>query len=210
VKILLTGFEPFGKQTINPSEQVVGRLVKRGIDGVDLTTAILAVHQTKGPEKLLEVFEKSLPDAVLMLGEAGGYPVPTIERVFVNLLEYPAELGGGIAVMDERLSPVGPASYFATFPVREVCDQVVKAGIPCRMSLSAGTYICNQVGYVIHDHIRRKELRTPAGLIHLPFLSQQAALSAPAAAWPSMELDTLTRCVEIALRTVAAKITRTV
>src|SRR5581483_7918086 len=147
---------------------------------------------------LLQAFEESRPDAVLMLGEAGGYPVPTIERVFVNLIEYPAEMGGGIAAVNEKISPKGPAAYFATWPVFECCERIVAAGIPCRLSLSAGSYLCNQIGYVLHDHIRRQQSPLPAGLIHVPFAVEQAASMPPGAAWPSMSVETLVRCVSIA------------
>lgn len=210
MKVLLTGFEPFGKHKINPSEEVLRRLAQSSIEGVELTTAVLAVHRSKGPEKLISTFDEIRPDAVLLLGEAGGYPVPTFERVFVNLLEYGADLGGGVAVMDEPLIPEGPAAYLATLPVREMQDQVLKAGIPCRLSLSAGTYICNQVGYLIHDHIRRNNLQVAAGLIHLPFLPEQAATLASVGAWPSMALEPLTRCVSLALEAVAKKRTKMV
>jgi pyroglutamyl-peptidase len=205
MRILLTGFEPFGKHKINPSEEVVRRLAESRVEGIELNTAILAVHRTSGPEKLIRAFEESRPDAVLLLGEAGGYPVPTLERMFVNLLEYPAELGGGVAVIDEPLKPDGPAAYISTLPVREIYDNVLKAGIPCRLSLSAGTYICNQVGYVIHDHIRRNNFQVIAGLMHLPFLPEQAATLAAAGAWPSMTVETLTRCVSLALESIAMK-----
>src|SRR5438876_8176360 len=103
MKLLLTGFEPFGKQTINPSELVVRRLSESRFESVDLVTAILAVHRHTGPDKLMRAFSEHRPDAVLLLGEAGGYAVPNIERVFVNYLDYTADLGGGVAVQDEPL-----------------------------------------------------------------------------------------------------------
>lgn len=205
MKLLLTGFEPFGKQTINPSELVVRRLAEMRFEGVELATSILAVHRQTGPEKLIRTFSDTRPDAVLLLGEGGGYSVPTLERVFVNLLEYPADYGGGVAVQDEPLNPKGPTAYFATLPVRAMSEEIVKAGIPCRLSLSAGCYICNQIGYVLLDHIHHQGLRVPAGLIHLPFLPEQAAKQAPASAIPSMNLETLCKAVERCIETIAKR-----
>lgn len=203
MKVLLTGFEPFGKQKVNPSEVVTRALDKSGVEGIELSTAILAVDRVKAPDKLIHAFEEVRPDAVLMLGEAGGYPVPTIERVFINLMEYPAEFGGGVAVADEVLVPDGPGAYFATLPVRRCSERIIAAGIPCRMSLSAGSYICNQVGYVMHDYLRRKRQLARAGVIHLPFLPEQAV--SPVAAWPSMSLEMLTKAVATALKAIAER-----
>lgn len=203
MKVLLTGFVPFGKHKINPSEEVVRRLAESGVAGVELATAILAVHPQEGPEKLIQAFEESKPSAVVILGESGGYAVPTIERVFVNILEYAADLGGGVAVTDQPLNPEGPSAYLATLPVRQINDHIMKAGLPCRLSLSAGTYICNQVGYLVHDHIRRGRHKAVAGLIHLPFLPSQAVTMAAAGAWPNMSIETQTKCVALALEAVA-------
>jgi pyroglutamyl-peptidase len=205
VKLLLTGFEPFGKQTINPSEVVVRRLSNSRIPGVELATSILAVHPQSGPEKLLRTFSEVRPDAVLLLGEGGGYAVPFIERIFVNLLEYPASYGGGVGLQDQPVNPTGPSAYFATIPVRAMSEELVKAGLPCQLSLSAGTYLCNQVGYVILDHINRQGLRVPAGFIHLPFLPEQAAKMSPVSAIASMEVETLCRTVSVAIETIVKR-----
>ena len=205
MKILLTGFVPFGKHKLNPSEEVVKRLAESKLEGVELATAILAVHPTEAPEKLLHIFDESKPDAVLLLGESGGYASPTLERVFVNILEYPAELGGGVALNDGVLEPAGPAAYLATFPFRDIQERVLKAGLPIRLSLSAGTYICNQVGYTILHAIHRRKLQVPAGLIHLPFIPSQAATLAAIGAYPSMALETLCQVTSIAVETMAKK-----
>jgi pyroglutamyl-peptidase len=205
MKILLTGFVPFGKLKINPSEEVVKRLRETKIPGVELVTSILAVHPKEAPEKLLQVFEESKPEAVLLLGESGGYTAPTIERVFVNILEYPAEFGDGVAVLDQALDPEGPTAFLTTLPIREIQDRVLKAGLPVRLSLSAGTYICNQVGYVILRAIHRRNLQVQCGLIHLPFLPSQAATLASVGAYPSVSLDTHCQVISLALEAIAQK-----
>jgi pyroglutamyl-peptidase len=205
MKILLTGFVPFGKFKINPSEEVVRCLRETKIPGVELVTTILAVHPKDAAEKLLKVFEESKPEAVLMLGESGGHMAPTIERVFVNILEYPAEFGNGIAVSDQAIDPEGPTAFLATLPIWDIQDRLLKAGLPVRLSLSAGTYICNQVGYVILSAIHRRNLKVPCGLFHLPFLPSQAASLASVGAYPSVSLETHCQVISLALETIAQK-----
>jgi pyroglutamyl-peptidase len=205
VKILVTGFEPFGKHTVNPSKEIILHLAKHAIPGVELVPAILPVHRAKTPELLLRAFDQARPEAVLSMGEAGGSSTPAVERVFVNLLEYSAELGEGVPAVDEPVSAGGAPAYFSTLPVREIHEEILKAGLPSRLSLSAGTYMCNQVGYVMQEHLGRRGLRIPAGFLHVPFLPEQSAQMAPTGPYASMSLDTLCRVATVAIETIAGK-----
>ena len=187
MKFLITGFEPFGGSTINPSEQVAKALEGQTIGGAQLITAILPVNGQYGPRTLLQIVQDEQPDGVLCLGEASGRPVLSIERIAVNLLDYRIPDNAGYQVVDEPVIPGGPAAYFTTIPVRKIAQELRESGIPAELSLSAGTYLCNQVLYCLLHFIETNHLAARAGFIHLPALPQQAA--GRAAPQPSMSLE---------------------
>ena len=200
MKILLTGFEPFGKQTINPSEEVVKMLENVKLGGIELSTANLAVERYKGPQGITQAYSDSKPDAVLCLGEGGTYTGLYIERVFVNLLDSTMKDNGGHTATDEVINAKGPDALFSTLPVRRIHDALKEADIPSKLSLSAGTYICNQVGYTLMDLVRQSSYSIPAGFIHLPFLPKQAA---PYRECPSMDISTMCKGIQIVLETIS-------
>jgi pyroglutamyl-peptidase len=191
MRLLLTGFEPFGDSSINPSQQIIERLEAEGLPGIELLTAILPVDRLRGPEKLLQRIEKFHPEAILCLGEASTRAVLSIERLAVNLLNFTIPDNQGVQVEDEPIIPGGPAAYFATLPVRKACEAVKAAQVPVEISLSAGSYLCNQVFYTLLNFLVHQGLDIPAGFIHLPKLPEQAA--AQQAAGPSMSLETSLR-----------------
>jgi pyroglutamyl-peptidase len=194
MRLLLTGFEPFGGSSINPSQQIIERLEAEGLPGIELVTAILPVDRLRGPEKLLQLFEKFHPEAVLCLGEASTRAVLSIERLAVNLLNFTIPDNQGVQVEDEPIVPGGPAAYFATLPVRKAYEAVKAAQVPVEISLSAGSYLCNQVFYTLLNFLVHQGLDFPAGFIHLPRLPEQAAVQQ--AAEPSMSLETSLRGIK--------------
>lgn len=197
MKILLTGFEPFGGSTLNPSEQVVKALAAQPPAGIELVTAILPVERHAGPQRLLEAVQAAQPQAVLCLGEAGGRALVCIERVALNLLDYRIPDNAGESCQDEPIFPDGPAAYFSTLPLRAMLAAVQAAGVPVELSLSAGAYLCNQVLYTL--------LHTcpiPGGFIHLPSLPEQ--VTALGRALPSMGLAESQKAVRAALAAIAS------
>jgi len=191
MRFLLTGFEPFGGSPINPSQQIIERLAAEGLPGIELVTAILPVDRLRGPEKLLQLIEKYHPEAVLCLGEASTRAVLSIEHLAVNLLNFSIPDNQGVQVEDEPIIPGGPAAYFATLPVRKAYEAVKAVQVPVEISLSAGSYLCNQVFYTLLNFLVHQGLDIPAGFIHLPRLPEQAAVQR--AAGPSMSLETSLR-----------------
>lgn len=189
MKVLLTGFEPFGGSTINPSEQAVHALAGSPPAGIDLSTAILPVDKTTGPEALLKAIAEVQPDVVICLGEASGRAVISIERLAVNLMDFRIPDNKGEQAVDQPIRADGPAAYFATLPVRKLQEAVMAAGIPCELSLTAGAYLCNQVMYTLLDHAAREKPALRGGFIHLPCLPQQTATRADKT--PSMGLDAI-------------------
>lgn len=140
MKLLLTGFEPFGGSDINPSELVVKTLTNNKIKGVELITTILPVDREAGPQKLLQTVEENQPGVVICLGEARGRMAINIERIAINLMDYRIKDNAGNLIQDQPIVADGPAAYFCTLPVREMMEAVQKSGnsssiIPLRGSL---------------------------------------------------------------------------
>ena len=197
LRLLLTGFEPFGGSAVNPSEQVVRALVAAPPAGIELHTAILPVERRGGPQALLLALQETQPQAVLCLGEASNLAVISIERVALNLLDFRIPDNAGAQATDEPIVPGAPAAYFATLPVRRMLQAVEAAGVPVQLSLSAGAFLCNQVLYVLLHHLAEQNSQVPAGFIHLPALPEQAAGKHPPI--PSMSLGTMVMGMRAAL-----------
>ncbi len=200
MKLLLTGFEPFGNSEINPSEQVVHQLAKKEIEGVELLTVILPVERFAGPDTLVRTYISAQPDVVLSLGEAGGVTAVTIERVAINLLDFSISDNGGHLVTDKPIIADGPPAYFATLPTRQLINTLTESGIPAQLSYSAGTFLCNQVMYEMLHYIHKHQLKTPAGFIHLPQLPQQTAGKRPPL--PSMSLEMMVAGMTAVIQTI--------
>ena len=200
--LLVTGFEPFGNSSINPSEQVARALDGGQIGGRSIVAAILPVEGVRGPAMLLEALRALRPAAVVCLGEASYRPVLSVERIAINLMDYRIADNAGRQAVDQPIAPEGPAAYFATLPVRAICQAILAEGVPCELSLSAGTFLCNQVMYTLLRHAAIEGLTMPGGFIHLPALPQQAAQAD--ARMPTMSLETSLRAARAAFKAVAA------
>ena len=167
MRILLTGFEPFGKATLNPS----GEIVKQ-ISGENISTAILPVAYAQSAERLLQLIAEHNPDVVICLGQAEGRTQITPERIAINLDD--ARLADNEGVMRNDLSIVvdGPVAYESTLPIKEIVKAINDAGVPATVSLSAGAFLCNHVFYVTQDHFKGTTVRS--GFVHVPLMDEQA------------------------------------
>lgn len=201
MKFLITGFEPFGGQTVNASAVAVETLAQQSWPDVVLETAVLPVDRFAGPDALIRAYIQNAPDAVLCLGEAGRRPALSIERAAINLLDFTIPDNSGNTFTDRPIQAEGPAAYFTTLPARAMHDAIQAAGVPVELSLSAGAFLCNQVIYELLHYIRQHNLRTPAGFIHLPWLPQQAAAARPLR--PSMSAAAVCRGLTAAIQTIA-------
>jgi pyroglutamyl-peptidase len=200
MKLLLTGFEPFGGSHINPSEQVVLAIAHDGLAGVELRAGILPVDRTHSAAKALDLIAEFQPDAIVCLGEASRRLALSIERIGINLMDYRIADNSGNLVADEPIVRGGPAAYFVTLPVRAMLAAVREAGVPAELSLSAGAFLCNQVTYEVLHYLATHNLSAPAGFIHLPALPEQAARRDPLI--PSMGLETMVKGVRAAIGAV--------
>lgn len=205
MRFLVSGFEPFGGSRMNPSELVAKGLAEiQPVEGSQIDWVILPVDGLRAADQLLEAVRTGLPDAVLCLGEASQRPVVSIERVALNLLDYRIPDNQGNLFQDQPVIPGAPAAYFATLPVRAMLDAVKVAGIPAELSLSAGSYLCNQVMFSLLHSLALQSPHTLGGFIHLPSLPEQVAERS--ARDPSMALAASLRGISAALKAICLTI----
>ena len=209
--ILVTGFEPFGGDDRNPSQEIARNLDGRSIGGLGVAGRVLPVSMRRFPEALRAVLDETRPRLILSLGLAGGETMIRIERYGVNLADFPIADNDGNRKLDQPLAPRGPDAISTTLPNRAIHDAVLAAGIPARLSNTAGTYLCNACIYLTGQEIAARQWDARFGLIHLPYLPEQVAalLAGPKAGRQaeqvaSMALDTMTRAVETAIATAHA------
>lgn len=180
MKILVTGFEPFNNESINPSEEIVHRL--KAPMGVTLIKEILPVEFEKTKVCLRELLQLHQPDVVLSLGQAGGREEITVERVAININNVKSSNGSkmlpdnaGAVPVDEQIEKEGETAYFTTLPLWKMVEVMQKKGISAAISNSAGTYVCNHVMYETLYLAAEKYPHMKAGFIHVPFLPEQIA-----------------------------------
>lgn len=174
MKILLTGFEPFGGEPVNPSQVVVQAIGHMMFENVNVMTAILPVSRFEATQALSVAIAQFEPDAVMMLGEAGTRARVSPERVAINVDDFRIPDNGGHQPQNEPIVPDGPAAYFSTLPIQKLVARLTAADIPAAISNSAGTYLCNRVFYWVMHLIHSQNLPIRAGFIHLPYLHEQS------------------------------------
>lgn len=195
--LLVTGFEPFGGASINPSAEVVRYFANNG-KPPDAATAILPVDAAQAPRMITDLLLEHQPDLCLMLGQADGYAALSVERVAINLCDFRIPDNAGIRRVDEPIVDDGPAAYFSNAPVRDVVRAIRNAGVPANLSLSAGAYLCNMVYYTALHICATHRLSTRCIFIHLPSLPSQA--SSDLRPRPTMALETMYAGVRAALQ----------
>ena len=175
-KLLITGFDPFGGETVNPSWEAV-RLLPEEIGTFRLTKLQIPTVFGLSAETVLAAAEKLQPDVILCIGQAGGRSGVTPEVVGINLREARLPDNAGNQPADVSVVENGPAAYFATVPVRAMVKAVNDAGISAALSYSADTFVCNDVLYSLLHHYHGTE--TKVGFVHVPFLPEQAKENVP-------------------------------
>ena len=187
--ILLTGFEPFGTATSNPS----GEIVKQ-ISGENIVTAILPVAYAQSAEQLLSLIEQHKPDVVICLGQAEGRTHITPEKVAINLDDARLADNEGVLRSDVKILEDGPAAYFSTLPVKDMVEAMKAQGIPAVVSLSAGAFLCNHVFYVAQNKFAGTKVRS--GFVHVPLMDSQGP---EFPGLPTMPLDQMVAAVRAML-----------
>lgn len=193
--VLVTGFEPFGGEDINPSWEIC-RALPEAIGTTRIHLLQVPTEFRTAIEVVAGEIERLEPAIVLSLGQAGGRAAMSVERVAINVDDARIADNAGFSPVDEPIASGGPAAYFATVPVKAMAAAMREAGVPAIVSNTAGTFVCNHLMYGVLHFLAASGRDARAGFIHVPWLDAQA-LARPAE--PSMALATMVSGVEAAL-----------
>lgn len=196
MKVLLTGFDPFGGESINPAYEAV-KMVSDTIEGATVVKVEIPTVFKKAVGVIDEQIKKHQPDIVLAIGQAGGRPAIAVERVGINVDDARIPDNEGNQPIDEVIFEDGQNAYFSNLPIKRMVDEMKKADIPAVVSNTAGTYVCNHVLYSIMYLVDKKYNHIRGGFIHVPYLPEQALVKNV----PSMSLSMISQGIEIAIRT---------
>ena len=177
-RLLITGFDPFGGESVNPAWEAVKQLPDTIGEYVLCKLQIPTVFSLAG-EQVLEEAARIHPDAILCIGQAGGRSAVTPERIAVNIQDARIPDNQGNQPRGEFVNPHGPAAYFSTVPVSEIAAAIEAVGIPATVSNSAGAFVCNDLLYTLLHHYSGSCVRI--GFIHVPYLPEQGSPSLPLA-----------------------------
>ena len=195
MKVLVTGFDPFGGEPINPAWEAV-KAMKDTIAGAEIVKMQIPTVVGKSIEKIHQKMKELQPDLVISVGQAGGRFGVTPERVAINVTDARIPDNEGNQPIDEPIFPDGPAAYFSNLPVKAMVQAIKDAGYPSVLSNSAGTYICNHVMYGILYYIEKEFPNVRGGFIHVPYAPSQV-VNKPST--PSMALTDITASLEAAV-----------
>ena len=196
-KILVTGFEPFATSSLNPSGEIVKALI-----GDDLVTAVLPVVFGQASAQLRELIDLHKPSAVLCLGQAEGRSEITPERIAINLDNARIADNAGNQPLEQRIMANGPDGHFSTLPIEKMVASMKAAGIPASISLSAGTFVCNHIFYVLQDYLKDSSVKS--GFMHVPLMDEQRK---EYPTLPTMPIKQMVAGVEIALNVLRVETT---
>ena len=191
-KLLITGFEPFGGETVNPSWETASRLPSE-IGDYSLTKLRMPVVFGEAAEKVLAAADEMRPDVILCVGQAGGRNAVTPELVAINLRYAKIPDNKGYQPKDEPIVPSGDTAYFSTLPVRKIAEAVNAAGVPSQVSYSAGAYVCNDVLYTLLSRFQNSQTRV--GFIHIPYSNEQNKT-------PSMDMGDMIKGLTVAIENI--------
>ncbi len=192
-RLLITGFEPFGGEKINPSWEAV-KLLPDEIGGFVLKKLEVPVVFGKAAETVLKAAEEYNSDAIICVGQAGGRAAVTPEFAAINNRYAKIPDNEGNEPKDEPIVPGGTAAYFSGLPVRAMAEGISAAGIPAEVSYSAGTFVCNDLLYSLLNKFDVSE--TKVCFIHVPFLPEQTEDK------PSLPLEDITKALKIAIESI--------
>lgn len=197
MKILITGFDPFGGEKINPAFEAVKR-IKDTIEGHHVIKAEIPTVFNKSIHMIETLIAEHNPDCVLCIGQAGGRSQISIERVAINMDDARIGDNEGNQPIDNQIQEEGEAAYFSNLPVKAMVKALQDQGIPSSLSNTAGTYVCNHVMYGVLHLINTKFPHMTGGFIHVPFLPEQVIGKNAS----SMSLDLIIQGLELAIGTI--------
>lgn len=188
-KLLITGFEPFGGENINPSWEAVLRL-PNAINEYELKKLLVPVVFGEAASAVVAAAKELSPDVILCIGQAGGRNSITPELVAINLRHAPIPDNKGNQPKDEPIISGGQNAYFSTLPARKIAEAIHATGTPSQVSYSAGAYVCNELLYTLLARFENSDTRV--GFIHIPYCAEQNKQ-------PSMELEAIVKGLTVAI-----------
>lgn len=192
-KLLVTGFDPFGGESVNPAREAVLRLPD-AVGGYEITKLEIPTVFGLAAETVLQAAEELCPHAILCVGQAGGRSAVTPEVVAINLREASIPDNAGNIPVNTPVVENAPAAYFATLPVRDMVQAVREKGILCTLSYSAGTFVCNDLLYTLLHRYRDTDVQV--GFVHIPYLPEQAREGKPSME-PDIVVEALTAMIGV-------------
>ena len=196
MKVLITGFEPFGGEKINPSFEAVKKLENKICDA-DIVKAQIPTVFHRSIEELEKLINAEQPDVVICVGQAGGRFDISIERVAINIDDARIADNDGNKPVDEPVFKDGENAYFASLPIKAMVEEIKKANIPASISNTAGTYVCNHIMYGLLYLLDKKYPKIRGGFIHVPFITEQI-IDKPNI--PYMEISKITEGLTLAIK----------
>lgn len=195
MKVLVTGFDPFGGEKINPSFEAVKRLPDK-IQNAEIIKLEVPTVFYKSIEILRSKMCEIQPDIVICTGQAGGRSHISVERVAINIDNAKIEDNEGNKPIDKPIFFDGENAYFSNLPIKKIVEGIKEIGIPAEISNSAGTFVCNHLLYGLMYYIQKDFKKTLGGFIHVPYLPEQVLEKRNT---PSMSLDNIVRALEKAV-----------
>ncbi|MBI6548805.1 pyroglutamyl-peptidase I [Xenorhabdus lircayensis] len=196
--ILVTGFEPFDGETINPSWEATKLLQGHQIAGANVEVCQLPCIFDAALEHLYAAIDQIQPELVISVGQSGGRANISVERIAININDASIPDNAGKQPIDTPIIPGGPAAYFSSLPTKAMVNELKKAGIPASVSQTAGTFVCNHVMYGLLHYLAQKYPSVYGGFIHVPYLPEQAVKHSN---MPSMTLELITIALKTAIET---------
>lgn len=216
-RVLVTGFEPFGGQAINPTalivEQLQSEVIQRKIKAVDIEVEVSLLPVVRGGsvDRCIQVVEHFQPDIVLMLGQASGRSAISFEKVAINLDDFRIPDNAGNQPIDLPVAESGPAAYFTPLPIKTMMKALAEKGVEAEISYSAGTFVCNHLFYGISHYLAVKNQQQAKNamcdFIHVPLLPEQVDSEQQitgSASLPSMPLETMVEGIVAAIMCAAS------
>ena len=187
-RLLITGFDPFGGENVNPSWEAVSRLPEQVGEYV-LCKLQIPTMFAEAARRILEQAEVFRPDVIISVGLAGGRDAVTPERISVNIRDARIADNQGFQPKGDRVAQEGAAAYFSTLPVEQMAQAIRQIGIPAAVSNTAGTFVCNDVLYTLLHRFDGTSVR--AGFLHVPYLPSQGT--------PNMPLEDIVKALTAAI-----------
>lgn len=198
MKILITGFDPFGGEKINPAYEAV-KILPDNINGAKIIKKQIPTVFRKSIEELEKSIIEEQPDIVICIGQAGGRTAITIERVAINIDDARIKDNEDNQPVDETIYKDGENAYFSNLPIKAIVEKIKDDGIPASVSNTAGTFVCNHIMYGLLYLINKKHPNIKGGFIHVPYLPEQVVDKSNVG---SMSLDNITRGLVLAIEAI--------